>query len=88
MENKIYRAFKNTQTILLSIIVAGVIAIAVSHLLWNCSTINNTEVARNPKYEDYCDSIWYCNRQYYIDVLQSTEEYQEYIATVGEWWNF
>ena len=48
------------------------------------NTCNNT---RDIQYENYCDSIWYCDRDYYLDVLAETDEYNAYIEEHGEWWN-
>lgn len=42
---------------------------------------------RNLQYENYCDSIWNTDKEYYLDILSETDEYQLYIAEHGEWWN-
>lgn len=42
---------------------------------------------RNIEYEHYCDSIWIADKDYYLDVLTETDEYQEYIRQNGQWWN-
>lgn len=47
----------------------------------------NKAEPRDVKYESYCDSIWYVDRDYYLDVIVETEEYQDYISKHGEWWN-
>lgn len=43
-------------------------------------------VERDYDYEAYCDSIWEANPDYYMDILAETDDYQEYINTVGQWW--
>lgn len=45
--------------------------------------LNNS---RDIKYENYCDSIWNNDKDYYLDVLVESDEYQEYISQNGEWW--
>ena len=46
-----------------------------------------TKVAeRDYVYEEYCDSIWEADPDYYLDVLCETEEYIEYINNNGQWW--
>lgn len=42
---------------------------------------------RDYNYEAYCDSIWYTNRDYYLEVIANSEKYQQYIEENGEWWN-
>lgn len=52
-------------------------------------TINNTiDSTRDINYECYCDSIWYTNREYYLDVLVESDKYQSYVEEHGEWWNY
>jgi hypothetical protein len=47
-----------------------------------------TKVAeRNYAYEAYCDSIWAVDKDYYLDVLVETDEYQDYLEHHGEWWH-
>lgn len=47
-----------------------------------------TKVAetRNIAYENYCDSIWDADPDYYLDVLVESDEYQTYIEANGLWW--
>lgn len=46
-----------------------------------------TKVAeRDYAYEAYCDSIWDANPEYYMDVLEETDEYCAYIEEHGMWW--
>ena len=46
-----------------------------------------TKVAeRDYAYEEYCDSIWKADPDYYLDVLCETEEYIEYVNIHGQWW--
>lgn len=49
--------------------------------------LNDCDTTRNIAYEHYCDSIWEHNQDYYLDVLVTTDEYQDYIEQNGRWWN-
>ena len=40
---------------------------------------------RDYDYEQYCDSIWEADPDYYMDVLVEGDEYQNYIEQNGEW---
>lgn len=42
---------------------------------------------RNYQFEQYCDSIWNNNPEYYQNVLVETDYYQQYINKCGEWWD-
>lgn len=44
---------------------------------------NNT---RNYDYEHYCDSIYYVDEDYYLDVIVESDKFQSYIDKHGEWW--
>jgi hypothetical protein len=61
------------------------IAIAAAALaMGSCSTqVSNT---RDTAYEQYCDSIWEANPEYYMDVLCETDEYCTYVEEHGQWW--
>ena len=67
--------------------ILGTIAIV---LVFN-STCNakaeTTENARDLSYEEYCDSVWANDPDYYLDVLCTTDKFQSYIETNGEWWH-
>ena len=41
---------------------------------------------RDYAYEAYCDSIYDADPDYYLDVLEESDEYTSYIETYGEWW--
>lgn len=41
---------------------------------------------RDYQYEAYCDSVFNADPDYYLDVLCTTDEYQDYIEEHGEWW--
>lgn len=58
-------------------------------LLYNgsCESKATTVDTRNYSYEQYCDSVWANDPDYYLDVVCTTDEYQQYIETNGEWWN-
>ena len=40
---------------------------------------------RDYDYEQYCDSVWENNPDYYLDVIVESDEYQNYIEQNGEW---
>lgn len=42
---------------------------------------------RNYQFEQYCDSIWDNDPEYYQNVLVETDYYQYYIDEFGEWWD-
>lgn len=42
---------------------------------------------RDLKYEAYCDSIFKADPDYYLDVLCTTDEYQDYLEEHGQWWD-
>lgn len=46
----------------------------------------STENTRNLEYEAYCDSVFNADPDYYLDVLCTTDEYQDYIEANGKWW--
>lgn len=48
--------------------------------------INAKPDTRDYSYESYCDSVWQADPDYYLDVLCTTDEYQEYVETNGQWW--
>lgn len=79
---KLENAFKAFQTICVTSVV-GLSAIWITANTVRCSKYTPE---RNYEYEEYCDSIWRADPDYYMDVLEETDEYQEYIDTHGEWW--
>lgn len=60
-----------------------VLILAVIVLIGLCFVKNHThskkDLTRNYEYENYCDSIWYVDRDYYLDVLIESYDYQKYI---------
>lgn len=60
-----------------------IIALLGIAMMGSCS---NQKSNRDLSYEHYCDSIWEADPDYYIDVLEETDEYQEYIKDNGIWW--
>lgn len=46
---------------------------------WNPANVNPHQEGRDYKYEQYCDSIYNNNPDYYLDVLTETDKYQEYL---------
>lgn len=61
------------------------IVIAVAAVAMWCMP---TSVASNRDYEfeHYCDSIWDADPDFYMDVLEETDYYQDYIELNGKWW--
>ena len=57
---------------------------AMANCINNYNRSNDT--TRDINYENYCDSIWITNPDYYLDVLVETDEFQNYIDEHGEWW--
>lgn len=53
-------------------------------VLAGCSCTKTADT-RDYDYEQYCDSIWENNPDYYLDVLIESDEYQNYIEQNGEW---
>lgn len=41
---------------------------------------------RNYEYEAYCDSIWENDKDFYLDVIVESQQYQDYLEAHGEWW--
>lgn len=74
-----------TATLILTFLIGATLGIcfgsSTNHK--NICTNNNT---RDYVYEAYCDSIWNTDKDYYLDVLAETEEYQLYIESHGSWW--
>lgn len=74
----------------LSIIITLAIGVVIGYTfttkanLKNICTNNNT---RDYVYEAYCDSIWETDKNYYLDVLTETDEYQLYLEAHGSWWS-
>lgn len=53
----------------------------------NTSNICTNNDTRDYAYEAYCDSIWNADKDYYLDVLTETDEYQLYLEAHGSWWS-
>lgn len=69
---------KNLPTIIL-------IVLFLASCVTLCCT-DDKQSTRNIAYEEYCDSIFYNDPDYYLDVLVETDEFQEYIKEHGQWW--
>lgn len=69
------------KSVIFAILTTIVISIA------GASKPNNVNSTRDLKYEEFCDSIWANDPDYYLDVLVETDEFQDYIETNGEWWD-
>lgn len=50
------------------------------------SNNNNKSSTKNINYENYCDSIFDNNPDYYFDVLIETDSFKNYIDKNGKWW--
>lgn len=62
----------------------------ISLLLVFTTTFNSKAEEQNTRdlsYEQYCDSVWSDNPDYYLDVVCTTDKYQDYIETNGKWWD-
>lgn len=71
-------------------ILIGVIILVVATIIATCLNAlprENTTSPRDYTYEQYCDSIWENDPDYYLDVLCTTDEYCDYIDEHGEWWD-
>lgn len=74
---------KTTETL----IVAAMLCFIVIFFLLSTILHHKTyEESRDLEYEQYCDSIYITNPNYYYDVLVETDEYQQYIEKHGVWW--
>lgn len=60
----------------------GLIVLLCITISCSCTTDNT----RDYVYEAYCDSIWENDPDYYLDCLEETDEYQQYIEQHGYWW--
>lgn len=59
------------------------VAMIIIAAVGSCSCQKST---RDYAYEAYCDSIWENDPDYYLDVLVTTDEFQDYIEANGRWW--
>ena len=66
------------RTILYLAIVVVAMAVAGCH--------STKESTRDLAYEQYCDSIWESDPDYYLDVIMESDQYCEYIEINGKWW--
>lgn len=78
--NKNY--FNTLSRVLLSTAVTLTLILIVGNICKACTS----EKPRDYAFEQYCDSIWYNDRDYYHDVLVETDRYQEYLEEHGQWW--
>lgn len=58
------------------------VAAAVAAMWCEPTTVAN----RDYEFEHYCDSVWQNDPDFYLDVVVSTDEYQQYIEEHGQWW--
>lgn len=61
------------------------ITMATVAVLMGCETTKVSE-ERDYAYEAYCDSIWANDPDYYVDVLEETDEYVVYLEHHKKWW--
>lgn len=73
----------NTSTIMKSTILIILFGVTVLYACYSFGSIQGRDFA----YENYCDSIWVNDPDYYIDVLLETDQYLDYIDKHGIWWN-
>lgn len=57
--------------------------VAIASIMCEPTTVAET---RDVAYENYCDSVWQANPDYYQDVIVESDEYQTYIEVNGKWW--
>jgi hypothetical protein len=69
-----------------TLIISISIAIMAIITFEGCQSTKVTDSTRDLAYEQYCDSIWEANPEYYDDVLAETDEYQDYLEEHGKWW--
>lgn len=74
---------KKALLIIISTIVGMIIGYVLTSKASNICTNNST---RDYAYEAYCDSIWNADKDYYLNVLTETDEYQLYLEAHGSWW--
>lgn len=74
----------------IGLILAGIILI-IGSIIANNYNDDKTFIIRNNStrdynYEHYCDSIYITNLDYYLDVIQESDKYNNYLDEHGEWW--
>lgn len=62
------------------------VCVFVSLSTVSCVNTQNN-IQRDYEYERYCDSIWYADKDYYMDILVESDEYQKYMEIHGQWWD-
>lgn len=67
------------------LIIFALFCIAFIYFLSKVEIVQHVQCDK--QYKNYCDSIWYTDKNYYLNVLVETDEYQQYIQEHGEWWN-
>lgn len=67
------------------LIIAIVALVATATI--GCQPTKVADDNRDYAYEAYCDSLWENDKDFYLDVLCETDEYQTYIEQHGEWWH-
>lgn len=78
---------KTTETLIVAAIMSfSIAAFLLSIICYNKEAEQIRKESRDLEYEQYCDSIYISNPNYYYDVLVETDEYQQYIEKHGVWW--
>lgn len=72
-------------TNILAIIGLGLICAIPIYALSDSKVFVKNNSSRDYKYENYCDSIYLTNPDYF-DVLIETDEFQSYVEEHGEWY--
>lgn len=80
-QTQLFKVLILSGIVFLRVIVAIMIIMKYQH---GSSGIKNNE-SRDFAYEEYCDSIFIVNPNYYYDVLVETDEYKQYIKEHGIW---
>ena len=62
--------------------------LAISYMInfSNSTSLVKNDNTRDYAYEQYCDSIYEANPDYYLDVLVETDKFQSYLCEHGKWW--
>jgi hypothetical protein len=74
----------------IGIIIAGIVLAVALYTSYHYNDDKTFTIRNNSTcdytYEHYCDSIYIVNPDYYLDVIQESDKYNEYLDEHGEWW--
>lgn len=66
--------------------ILGVCVAGVAGVILADNEVRPVKTAEDYAYEAYCDSMYENDTDYYLDVIEESEKYQDYIEKHGEWW--